>query len=233
MKVRIKYTKTGPMRFISHLDVMRYFQKALRRAEFDVRYTQGFSPHQILSFAAPMPLGLTSEGEYFDGEFNSVTTTFDMVETFNQTASPYLKITDIVILPDNAGNAMSVVTASDYIITLNEEGNQHITTEKLEAGVHFLAEQQEIMVMRKTKKKEVLTDIRPMILKAKYSDNRIYLFLTAGSVNHLKPELFLEVLCENMDIPYNRWDYNIHRLETYMDDGSGNRVPLIEAGRRF
>ena len=72
MKLRIKYTKTGVLRFIGHLDVMRFFQKAIRRAKLDVSYTKGFSPHQIISFAAPMPLGMTSEGEYFDGEFDFV-----------------------------------------------------------------------------------------------------------------------------------------------------------------
>ena len=61
MKLRIKYTKTGAVRFIGHLDVMRHFQKAIRRAKLDVAYTKGFSPHQIISFAAPMPLGMTSE----------------------------------------------------------------------------------------------------------------------------------------------------------------------------
>ena len=54
MKLRIKFKKYGPVRFIGHLDVMRFFQKANRRAELDVAYTGGFSPHQIMSFAAPL-----------------------------------------------------------------------------------------------------------------------------------------------------------------------------------
>ena len=53
MKLRIKFNKYGPVRFIGHLDVMRFFQKAIRRAGIDVAYSQGFSPHQIMSFAAP------------------------------------------------------------------------------------------------------------------------------------------------------------------------------------
>ena len=54
MKVRIKFRKQGVMKFIGHLDVMRYFQKAIRRADIDIAYTEGFSPHMILSFAAPL-----------------------------------------------------------------------------------------------------------------------------------------------------------------------------------
>ena len=71
MKVRIKFSKNGPVKFIGHLDVMRYFQKAIRRAEVDIAYSKGFSPHQIMSFAAPLGVGQTSESEYFDIELPS------------------------------------------------------------------------------------------------------------------------------------------------------------------
>ena len=47
MKTRIKYSKTGPVKFISHLDVMRYFQKAIRRAELDISYSTGMSPYCV------------------------------------------------------------------------------------------------------------------------------------------------------------------------------------------
>ena len=57
MKIRIKFSKQGAMKFIGHLDTMRYFQKAMRRADVDIRYSEGFSPHQIMSFAAPLGVG--------------------------------------------------------------------------------------------------------------------------------------------------------------------------------
>ena len=49
MKIRIKFAKTGVMKFVGHLDVMRYFQKAIRRAELPIAYSEGFSPHMLLS----------------------------------------------------------------------------------------------------------------------------------------------------------------------------------------
>ena len=52
LKVRVKFAKQGAMKFIGHLDIMRYFQKAIRRADIDVAYSEGFSPHMIMSFAA-------------------------------------------------------------------------------------------------------------------------------------------------------------------------------------
>ena len=65
MKIRIKFAKTGVMKFVGHLDVMRYFQKAIRRAELPIAYSEGFSPHMLLSFASPLGVGISSTGEYF------------------------------------------------------------------------------------------------------------------------------------------------------------------------
>ena len=71
MEIRIKFAKYDTMKFISHLEVMRYFQKAVRRSGLDVAYTEGFNPHQIMSFAAPLGVGQTSESEYFDIELHT------------------------------------------------------------------------------------------------------------------------------------------------------------------
>lgn len=233
MKVRVKYTKTGPLRFISHLDVMRYFQKALRRAGLDVSYTKGFSPHQQISFAAPMPLGMTSVGEYFDGEFNSVTSTEDMVQRFNAVASPYLQVTDFVILPEDAKNSMAVVNASDYEIRLSEEGQTHISPEQLFAAAASLNQKDEVLILKKTKKNEKVTNIRPSIYKLEQRADCLYMLLAAGSQDNLKPELVMEALYLEAGVEYSRYDYDILRLETYMEGENQPFVPLIEAGKRF
>ena len=64
MKVRIKFSKEGPVKFVGHLDTMRYFQKAIRRANLPVAFSGGYSPHMIMSFAAPLGVGTESLGEY-------------------------------------------------------------------------------------------------------------------------------------------------------------------------
>ena len=72
MKTRMRFVKTGSVKFIGHLDCMRFFQKAIRRAKLDVAYSQGSSPHQLMSFASPLGVGITSDGEYLDVEFSSL-----------------------------------------------------------------------------------------------------------------------------------------------------------------
>lgn len=102
MKVRIKFAKSGVMKFIGHLDMMRYFQKAMRRADIDIKYSEGFSPHQIMSFAAPLGVGITSDGEYLDIEVNSTETTEQSIVNLNSAMVDGVKILEYKKLPDPA-----------------------------------------------------------------------------------------------------------------------------------
>ena len=83
MKARIKFKKYGALRFIGHLDVMRFFQKAIRRAHIPIAYTGGYSPHMIMSFANPLGIGITSEGEYFDIELKESISSAEAVSRLN------------------------------------------------------------------------------------------------------------------------------------------------------
>ncbi len=231
MKLRIKYTKTGVLRFIGHLDVMRLFQKAIRRAKLEVSYSKGFSPHQIISFAAPMPLGMTSEGEYFDGEFDRITSTEDMMKRLNDTLPEGVSVIDIVILDEGAKPSMSIVSASDYYIYRNEEcESDNIAI--LQGTVEKFMAQDAVVIMRKTKTKEEMADIKPAIYDLKVKNNGIYMLLASGSAYNLKPELVVSALCDTAGIEYNRYDYMVHRLETYMGDKDLLK-PLSAAGKRF
>ena len=83
MKIRIKFRKYGVMKFIGHLDIMRFFQKAMRRADIPIAFTGGFSPHMIMSFANPLGVGVTSDGEYFDIELSEEINMSDAVIRMN------------------------------------------------------------------------------------------------------------------------------------------------------
>ena len=102
MKTRMRFTKTGTVKFIGHLDCMRFFQKALRRAKLDVAYSQGYSPHQLMSFASPLGVGITSDGEYIDVEFNSLPelSLDELKDYINQFMTDEIFITEIEIMPD-------------------------------------------------------------------------------------------------------------------------------------
>ena len=138
MKIRIKFSKQGAMKFIGHLDTMRYFQKAMRRADVDIRYSEGFSPHQIMSFAAPLGVGLTGSGEYLDIEVLSTDSSAEMVKRLNDTMVEGVEVLSYRKLPDDAENAMSIVAACDYTIVLRDdyENGLSMTAEEFYNGIH-------------------------------------------------------------------------------------------------
>ena len=108
------------MKFIGHLDVMRYFQKAIRRSGLDIAYSQGFNPHQLISFAAPLGVGLTSDGEYMDMQMNTTFSTREAMQRLNQTMNNEIKVTNYVELEEDSKNAMSIVAAADYLVSVKD-----------------------------------------------------------------------------------------------------------------
>ena len=120
MNIRMKFKKHGCMKFIGHLDIMRYFQKAIRRADIDIAYSEGFSPHMIMSFAAPLGVGLTSEGEYVDLQVNSCVSSKAAVDALNSVMVDGMEVVSFKMLPENVKNAMSSVAAADYFVNWRE-----------------------------------------------------------------------------------------------------------------
>ena len=120
MKVRVKWTKTGVLKFIGHLDVQRYFQKALMRAELPVSFSKGMSPHQIMSFAAPLGLGMTSEGEYADISFDWSYSSEEMLKRINAVMNEGISVLEFKEIDEKEKNCMAVTEAADYLVTFRE-----------------------------------------------------------------------------------------------------------------
>ena len=117
MKVRIKFEKVGPVKFVGHLDTMRYFQKAVRRADLPASFTGGYSPHMIMSFASPLGVGTESRGDYFDMELREELPTAEIEKRLEKAMAEGFHIVSARKVEDKkAGNAMSLVAAADYLI---------------------------------------------------------------------------------------------------------------------
>ncbi|ABX42925.1 TIGR03936 family radical SAM-associated protein [Lachnoclostridium phytofermentans] len=188
MKVRIKFSKYGVVKFIGHLDVMRYFQKANRRAGIDVAYSQGFNPHQIMSFAAPLGVGLTSDGEYVDVDFNVVESEEAIINSLNAVMNEGFAITEAKILKEPLPNqkretAMSLVAAADYLVSLKDgyelkkENGQILDKDEFHKLFSEFYHQNQIVINKKTKKSEKEMDIRPYIFHYGITDEE---FLSTG-----------------------------------------------------
>ncbi len=215
MKARIKFRKYGVMKFIGHLDVMRFFQKVMRRAEVPIAFTGGYSPHMIMSFANPLGVGLTSDGEYFDIELTDELDSDAMkaaVSRMNAVSVEGIEIVNMVpISDDKKRTGMSIVAAADYLSGVKDGVLPDGWKEK---AVHFLM-QDEIKIIKKTKKSEKEVDIKSMIYRFEVQEDNVYMQVAAGSVENLKPEVVMLALCQYLDVDAENVSFWHHRLDVY------------------
>lgn len=228
MKVRIKFAKQGIMKFIGHLDVMRCFQKALRRAGIDVKFSEGMSPHMIMSFASPLGVGLTSVGEYVDIEVNTPVSTQEGIARLNAVMPEGMEVLDLRRIEEGkAGKAMSLVAAADYTVSFREGTKPQLDWEKELAA--FCA-QESILVKKETKKGETMQDIRPMIHQLQWEADHLFLRLAAGSAANLKPEAVIERFLEERGLSLPPFALLICRRELYADKGADGAHQFVSLG---
>ena len=229
MNIRMKFKKHGCMKFIGHLDIMRYFQKAIRRADIDIAYSEGFSPHMIMSFAAPLGVGLTSEGEYVDLQVNSCASSKAAVDALNRVMVDGMEVVSFKLLPETVKNAMASVAAADYFVNFREG----YAPENWETKFENFLQKEEMLIVKKTKRSEAEVDLKPMLYKTELRDGGIFMQVACGSVNNLKPELVMEAFAKDAGIELAPFALEVCRLEVYADLGDETAkklVPLEELG---
>ena len=232
MKLRIKFSKKGPLRFIGHLDIMRYFQKAIRRSDIDIAYSTGFSPHQIMSFAAPLGVGVESEGEYFDIEANFVTTAEDMITRLNAEMAEGMIITGMRILPDNAKNAMASVKAASYRLNWKEDYSPEYS---LSEGVAEFLSREEVLYTKQTAKSVIERNLKEAVYELKAMDERtVYMLVDASSAGNVKPGAVIECLAGFYGKTYDANAIQVTREDTFTDAPNGESfISLGEVGENF
>ena len=186
----IRFAKGGKMKYIGHLDLMRVFQSAIRRAKLPIAYSMGFNPHQRLSFAMPLPVGMDSVCEYIELLLDEPS---DVIALGDHLPDG-LRILSTYEVPEKAPSPAAVVTAADYRLT----GSEIIIDKE---KVQSLWNAPEIIVMKKTKKGEAEADIRPDILALEYDPiGAVTMRLSAGSARNLSPALVAQLICPNAAI---------------------------------
>ncbi len=227
MKIRIRFGKYGELKFVGHLDIMRFFQKCMRRADVDIKYSTGFSPHQIMSFAQPLGLGVTSDGEYMDIEVSSTDTSEKMIERINAACPESIRIYSYRLLPDKAKTGMAIIAAADYEVRFRYPEN--VPFDLKTVWPEFIA-QNEIMITKETKKGTKDMDIKPLIFENSLMNDGLFLKLSCGSVVNLKPETVMEALYAFAGAELGQFDLLLHRKNLYTDDGEHHFIPLEDMG---
>ena len=221
MRAMIRFGKQPRLRFISHLDLQRFFQRALNRTGLPIAWTQGFNPHPILSFGSALALGWTSEYEILDVKL-SAPMGRRRTENAMRAALPVdLPVLEVRMVDDRHPAPMAMVRASDYEITLSGE----TAAATLAAAEEFLR-RDSVMAVRKTKSGEREVDIRPMALLLEREGDVLSARLMLTEKDTLKPDLLVRALAEiaGAEVPEMR----IHRRCLLGEDESGALKPLME-----
>lgn len=251
MKIRIKFAKYGAMKFIGHLDVMRFFQKAIRRADIDIRYSEGFSPHPIMSFAAPLGVGMESMGEYLDIEVLSMTSEEEMKNALNRAMTEGISVLSITVLPDTAKNAMASVAAARYQLAYHVEGTEEhpenaeekrlcrFPIDHIEEKLAAFYAKERIPVTKKTKKGERELDLKPGIFELKTEevthpfedDGKRYqvisMLVDASSSGNIKPAMVFDAFCQDCRVSLPPYSCHVTRIDTFTNLAAEGETPLF------
>ncbi len=117
-RLRARFSRGEPVKFISHLDIMRLWQRAFRRAGIEVAYSEGFNPHPRITLAAPLPLGVTSEAELMDVFTVKNITPHSFKALANSHLPPGIEITQVCHVPQELPSLQSRVRLAEYIVTV-------------------------------------------------------------------------------------------------------------------
>jgi radical SAM-linked protein len=161
IKVRLKFTKIGKIRFASHRDVARIWERSLRTAGVPMVYSQGYSPRPRIAFGLALPTGSESDGEYIDIQLNDERQrAFQLNElplVLSESLPQGLDVTGIAIIHSKAPSLQQAVTSCEWDITVKQ------TTEELNNWTQQVLTAPSLVVARERKGKTVTDDLRPLI----------------------------------------------------------------------
>ncbi len=200
---RIQYSKKGPARYVAHLDLMRVFERAARRAGLPLAFTSGFNPHPKFSFAAPLAVGVDSEAEYVDLELSDVLLPSEVAKRLSASLPAGIAIGEVHVVPENRPALMTMVDRAAYRVEGRLSGT--LTDAELESAIGDFLAQPEVFVERKTKSgQQKRYDIRPGIFAMSGTVKGDIIFLEmelkSGSSGNIRVDEVLSALQEKLPL---------------------------------
>ena len=214
--VRVWYTKDDECKYISHLDLNKVMMRAIQKSKINIWHTEGFNPHPFITFALPLSLGFkgvkeTMDMRLIDDEYNKN----DIIASLNNCLPKGIRVFDLTEPVMKAGKIEQAL----FEIVIKDE---RADVDTLYNNFKNLLDQDEILVMKKTKKKGLQQiDIKPHIIKCKVADYKGYIkcrvILPAGSTTNINPTLLINAFNEKYGLDVF---YQITRLDIF--DKNGN-----------
>lgn len=230
MNIRLKYTKIGDIRYISHLDVVKMMERLFRRAQIAIAYSEGFNPHPKMSFSPALQLGVESLCEYIDIEMKEEISVPAVIEQLNLVSVFGVRFIDGCILPEKPGSIVAFLSHSDYEAKV--ELDQLEDVHKITKAIRYLNESEEISLSKKSKKGNLSQyNLKEFVglVRGEQIPQGINLCFTvcSGSVKSLNPKIVLEQLLHSIDP--ESYLIQLRKVDTYhMDEETWQKSSPLE-----
>ncbi len=192
-RLRVKYTKEEEIKYISHHDLMRVFERTIRRAEIPIAYSQGYNPHMLISYGPPLPLGCTSECEYLDLEIDGWTSISNIQTKLKQNLPPGIKILEITLQPpkDKASSIQEQTKSFSYSVIFNPEAKAQV--EKQNAQI---LSAKDLYIEREGKNGKKKINLNEFLLELKIEGQTLIFTLKNTEKGTLKPSEIISLFTE-------------------------------------
>jgi radical SAM-linked protein len=191
-RIRMKYTKTGRMRFLSHLDLMTLFHRAASRAGIAISFSQGFNPHPKISFGPALPVGMESEAEFLDMETDPLIDLLKITRDLNNTLPEGIKIVDSRIMPQKSPSLSGSI--SRYVYEVNVPATRVVD---IKERVKSFLSLSSLIVTREDRQKDIRPCIEAIVVEG--PDDSGALLITLQDVDQIKPRV-QDVIQQLLDI---------------------------------
>lgn len=212
VKYRLKFSKGEPLKFISHLDLLRLFNRSFRRGKIGLKCKGEFNPQPRLSYALALPLGSTSSGEFLEVELEEDLSTEELVERLSRQLPQGISLKEVYKVPEKGPSLTSRVKGVSYRVKIQVPSK--IKGEDLEEILHKILSKEELWITRHKKKGKKDINLRSFIknlkiLSYKGQEGELGMELKAGPQGSIKPVEVLELL--EREVSGEFFNREIHR----------------------
>ncbi|HWR82015.1 MAG TPA: TIGR03960 family B12-binding radical SAM protein [Candidatus Deferrimicrobium sp.] len=220
-RARIRWAKSARYRYMSHLDNMRTLERALRRARLPVAYSQGFNPTMKLSFGPPLPLGFTSEAEYFDVTLDAPLVP-SMIDKLKRAMPDGMDILEARVVAGKIESLSASLNRAVYTLPLEELSSPDDVIDK--AG--RILREGRLYIERAGKTAATVVDIRPAIFDIAAVGGTLIMTLGIGEAGYARPVEVLQLLDIGQDVKAVACCF--HRQELYRVNTQGQKINAMD-----
>ncbi|HUK99408.1 MAG TPA: TIGR03936 family radical SAM-associated protein, partial [Nitrospirota bacterium] len=217
--IRLKYTKVGRVRFLSHLDLMTVFQRAVMRTEIPILFSQGFNPHPKVAFGPALAVGMESEAEYLDMEIDAFGDTSKITNVLNTALPEGIRILEIRIIPPGTPSLSNSICRYIYEVDISSLYSNDVDTR-----IQMFLSQSSVIVERNGKRKDIRPAIESIALTRDSTSAKVDITIQEKQGITARPQDIIENLFGVGSTESSL--FNIRRTAMYINDRGSIKSPL-------